>query len=98
MPRVAALYRYPVKGFTPEPCTGLTVLPEGRVAGDRVLAFRFANAPVADAVAVAAPLKTAAPAQVVAKPSIKQPKPAVAAVKRTPTATKTVAKKVVRKK
>jgi len=48
MPRVAALYRYPVKGFTPEPCTGLTVLPEGRVAGDRVLAFRFANAPVAD--------------------------------------------------
>lgn len=48
MPRVVALYRYPVKGFTPEPCTALTVLPEGRVAGDRVLAFRFANAPVAD--------------------------------------------------
>lgn len=48
MPRVVALYRYPVKGFTPEPCAALTVLPEGRVAGDRVLAFRFANAPVAD--------------------------------------------------
>lgn len=48
MPRVVALYRYPLKGFTPEACTALTVLPEGRVAGDRVLAFRFANAPVAD--------------------------------------------------
>ncbi|MBS1217828.1 MAG: sulfurase [Proteobacteria bacterium] len=48
MPRVVALYRYPLKGFTPEHCTTLTVLPEGRVAGDRVLAFRFANAPVAD--------------------------------------------------
>lgn len=48
MPRVVALYRYPLKGFTPEHCAALTVLPEGRVAGDRVLAFRFANAPVAD--------------------------------------------------
>lgn len=48
MPRVAALYRYPLKGFTPEDCQSLTVLPEGRVAGDRVLALRFANAPVAD--------------------------------------------------
>jgi len=48
MPRVVALYRYPVKGFTPEPCTALTVLSEGRIAGDRVLAFRFANAPAAD--------------------------------------------------
>lgn len=48
MPRVVALYRYPLKGFTPEHCTTLTVLPEGRVAGDRVLALRFANAPVAD--------------------------------------------------
>lgn len=43
MPRVAALYRYPVKGFTPEPRNNLTVLPEGRVAGDRVLGFAFAN-------------------------------------------------------
>jgi uncharacterized protein len=48
MPRVVALYRYPLKGFTPEHCNALTVLPEGRVAGDRVLAFRFANAPAAD--------------------------------------------------
>jgi uncharacterized protein YcbX len=48
MPRVVALYRYPLKGFTPERCTALTVLPEGRVAGDRVLALRFADAPVAD--------------------------------------------------
>jgi uncharacterized protein YcbX len=49
MPRVVALYRYPVKSFTPEVCTTLEVLPEGRVAGDRVLGFRFANATVADA-------------------------------------------------
>lgn len=48
MPRVVALYRYPVKGFTPQPCESLTILPEGRVAGDRVLNFRFASAPVAD--------------------------------------------------
>lgn len=48
MLRIVALYRYPLKGFTPEHCNSLTVLPEGRVAGDRVLAFRFANAPVAD--------------------------------------------------
>ena len=44
MPRVVALYRYPIKGFTPERRTELTVLPEGRVAGDRALAFRFADA------------------------------------------------------
>jgi uncharacterized protein YcbX len=43
MPRVAALYRYPVKGFTPEPSETLTILDSGRVAGDRVLAFRFAD-------------------------------------------------------
>jgi uncharacterized protein len=43
MPRVVALYRYPVKGFTPETCGRLTVLEEGRVAGDRALAFRFAD-------------------------------------------------------
>jgi uncharacterized protein YcbX len=46
MPRVVALYRYPVKGFTPEPVERITVLPGGRVAGDRVLNFRFADAPV----------------------------------------------------
>lgn len=48
MPKVVALYRYPVKGFTPEPVEQITVLPGGRVAGDRVLNFRFADAPVAD--------------------------------------------------
>lgn len=49
MPRVVALYRYPVKGFTPEACEALTALPEGRVAGDRVLGFRFADSPAPDA-------------------------------------------------
>lgn len=48
MPTVTTLYRYPVKGFTPERCERITVLPGGRVAGDRVLNFRFADAPVAD--------------------------------------------------
>jgi len=42
--RVAALYRYPVKGFSCEQCASLTVLETGRIAGDRVLGFRFANA------------------------------------------------------
>jgi len=48
MPRVAALYRYPVKGFTPEACETLTVLAEGRIAGDRVLGLRFADTAAAD--------------------------------------------------
>jgi uncharacterized protein len=48
MPHVVALYRYPVKGFSPEPCEELTVLPEGRVAGDRVLGFRFADSATPD--------------------------------------------------
>jgi uncharacterized protein YcbX len=39
--RVAALYRYPVKGFTRESCDALEILPGGRVAGDRVLGLRF---------------------------------------------------------
>ena len=39
--RVAALFRYPVKGFTREECESLEVLPGGRVAGDRVLGLRF---------------------------------------------------------
>ena len=43
MPRVVALYRYPVKGLTPESPSTLKILPEGRVAGDRALAFRFAD-------------------------------------------------------
>jgi len=41
MPRIAALYRYPVKGFTPEECKVVDVLDEGRIAGDRVLGIRF---------------------------------------------------------
>ena len=48
MPRVAALYRYPVKSFTPEACDVLTVLEEGRIAGDRVLGIRFANSGAPD--------------------------------------------------
>ncbi len=48
MPRVAALYRYPVKGGTPEVCASLTVLAEGRVAGDRALGFRFADSGLPD--------------------------------------------------
>ena len=48
MPSVAALYRYPVKGFTPEECDSLTVFDEGRVAGDRVLGIRFADTEAPD--------------------------------------------------
>src|SRR5262249_59490256 len=48
MARVAALYRYPVKGFTPEECETLTVLDDGRIAGDRVLGLRFADTAAAD--------------------------------------------------
>lgn len=48
MPTVAALYRYPVKGFTPEIRETLTVLPGGQIAGDRVLGVRFADSPAAD--------------------------------------------------
>jgi len=49
MARVVALFRYPVKGFTPEACEVLTALPDGRAAGDRVLGFRFADSAAADA-------------------------------------------------
>jgi uncharacterized protein YcbX len=48
MPRVVALYRYPVKGFTPEACVALNALPEGRIARDRVLGFRFADSSAPD--------------------------------------------------
>lgn len=48
MPQVSALYRYPIKGFTPERRESLVVQPDGRVAGDRVLAFRFAMAATPD--------------------------------------------------
>ena len=44
MAAVAALHRYPVKGLTPEPLEALVVQADGRVAGDRTLAFRFADA------------------------------------------------------
>ena len=43
MPAVAALYRYPLKGFTPEACERLTVLASGAVALDRVLGLAFAG-------------------------------------------------------
>lgn len=46
MPHVRALFRYPLKGFTPEPRETLTVGPDERVEGDRVLAFRFADSAV----------------------------------------------------
>ena len=48
MPHVGALYRYPVKGFTPEACDFLWILPNGRVAGDRVIGIRFANTDAPD--------------------------------------------------
>jgi MOSC domain-containing protein len=48
MPTVAALYRYPLKGFTPEPRATIAAGPDGRIVGDRVLNFRFADAPAAD--------------------------------------------------
>jgi uncharacterized protein YcbX len=48
MARVAALYRYPLKGFTPEQCGTLTVLAEGKIAGDRVLGVRFADTEAPD--------------------------------------------------
>ena len=44
--RVAALYRYPVKGFTAEVCDALSVLEGGRIAGDRVLGVRFADSTI----------------------------------------------------
>ena len=48
MPTVTALFRYPVKGFTPEALTALEIDADGRVRGDRVLAFRFADAVTPD--------------------------------------------------
>jgi MOSC domain-containing protein len=48
MPRVVALYRHPIKGFTPESRDRLMVLPSGRIAGDRVLGVRFADTTAAD--------------------------------------------------
>ena len=48
MRRVVALYRYPVKGFTPEACDVLSILSNDRVSGDRVLGIRFANTEASD--------------------------------------------------
>jgi hypothetical protein len=42
------LYRYPLKGFAPEDCDTLTVLGEGRIAGDLVLGIRFADTEAPD--------------------------------------------------
>lgn len=44
MPTVCALFRYPVKGFTPERRDHLVIQDDGRVEGDRALVFRFADA------------------------------------------------------
>ncbi|HEY6821953.1 MAG TPA: MOSC domain-containing protein [Burkholderiales bacterium] len=46
--RVAALYRYPIKGFTGEERPSLDIHENGRIEGDRVLGLRFANARPAD--------------------------------------------------
>jgi hypothetical protein len=45
---VTALHRHPVKSFTPERMERLSVMPDGRVAGDRVLAFRLGDVAPAD--------------------------------------------------
>ncbi|WP_010121152.1 MOSC domain-containing protein [Corynebacterium nuruki] len=37
MPRVTSLYRYPVKGFTPQPCEELTVQPDDRRVRSNVI-------------------------------------------------------------
>lgn len=44
VPHVSALYRHPIKGFTAEERDALVVQDDGRIEGDRVLAFRFADA------------------------------------------------------
>jgi uncharacterized protein YcbX len=43
-PTVERLYRYPVKGLTPEPRERLRVLKSGSIAGDRVLGFLHTSA------------------------------------------------------
>ena len=42
MPNVVELYRHPVKSFTPERLDEVRVI-DGKVVGDRVLGFRFAD-------------------------------------------------------
>lgn len=44
MPEVTGLFRHPVKSLTPESRKSLEIMADGRVKGDRVLAFRFQNA------------------------------------------------------
>ncbi|MBM3141278.1 MAG: MOSC domain-containing protein [Chloroflexi bacterium] len=44
MPEVVRLYRFPVKGMTPEPRERLRVLASGAIEGDRVLGFLHASA------------------------------------------------------
>lgn len=44
VPSVAALYRFPIKGLNPEHMQRVRVQPDGRIMGDRVLTFRYANA------------------------------------------------------
>src|SRR5690625_4582859 len=44
VPSVVALYRFPIKGLNPEHVTSVRVQPDGRIAGDRVLTFRYSNA------------------------------------------------------
>ena len=48
MARIAALYRYPVKGFTPESLDTVKIGENGLVAGDRVLGLRLADNSAAD--------------------------------------------------
>ena len=42
--QVVALYRHPIKSFPAESCDALEIFADGRVAGDRVLGFRFDDA------------------------------------------------------
>ena len=42
--QVVALYRHPIKSFPAESCDALEISADGRVAGDRVLGFRFDDA------------------------------------------------------
>jgi hypothetical protein len=44
MAAITRLYRFPVKGLTPEPIDRLEIRASGAVEGDRVLGFLFANA------------------------------------------------------
>ena len=48
MQNAVALYRYTLKGLSPETCESLTLTPDGRIDGDRVLGFRFADTPEPD--------------------------------------------------